>query len=785
MFFSAVKLNLDLTLNWWLQNKRSVSFWLSLILLALPLTFFIQASIIKQAYQTPTYLGVDELNGVQQVRYLYEQTDTPLPYYLAEEKVPGYRYNVMYEKSQWLKVNLPAPTDVQASFVSGSYLELGIKPLKGHLTNLEYPSPDSNLHVAISYRFWRDQMQQKPVIGRTLTINEHTATIDAIMPENFLGFRQQDKADIIVPFAFLPKLTSSNLSSLSPDVMSYLVSNTSFSDDDMTQFSQYFSESLLMFDGEKLKLSDAFGVSFSAYKKIQARLFRLIQLFSILFVFSFIAFLSYVLNNNEARQNEVTLRQHLGARKAHIKWQFALETSLSFTLLLLFVLLLLPATGKLVTFVIPETVAFNHLSWSLVLKICAAVFVLLTALSILLFAVQAAFLGNTLGRGATASVAQKFQTFVILSIMVGLSALSLAKAVEVLQKQYAYFHIERGYNPEGLYIVHFDRPRFGDTFYTNNLPQLFLNGLDQQPEISGSALTNMPFMLGNTSYTNLYTPSMQPLGGGNNPQVLSASVSPDFFNLADIQLIKGSQLHWGSFKDVVINEQLYQSIFNGKDLAGLHLVGLTTEGEKFTLNVVGVVANVHFQSKDNKVPPLVYRITPTLTGFESLLIRSDASASNILNAVENGLQQIDTSLSNPKLLRISDLIDKQEAPQLALISLSLLVTVVLLVTTTVFSINSIQLILKKSRREIALRLNLGALPHHVASSNTLTYMAVSTPIVAIMIAITLLRWPDLYANMAQAVFVCLCFISVSLFAVLALLLKGTHSIKRNAWLSLT
>ena len=131
------------------------------------------------------------------------------------------------------------------------------------------------------------------------------------------------------------------------------------------------------------------------------------------------------------------------------------------------------------------------------------------------------------------------------------------------------------------------------------------------------------------------------------------------------------------------------------------------------------------------------------------------------------------------------LIDEQEAPQRALITTSLLVTVVLLSTTILFSYNSINILLIKSQREIALRLSLGAMVHDIVKREMLAYLIVSLPVALLTLFFSTSILKDTQFAGSDAILHYAGGFSVLSIVVLVTFLFGVQRTKKVSWQALT
>ena len=179
----------------------------------------------------------------------------------------------------------------------------------------------------------------------------------------------------------------------------------------------------------------------------------------------------------------------------------------------------------------------------------------------------------------------------------------------------------------------------------------------------------------------------------------------------------------------------------------------------------------------------MYRVTPTITGQEFIVLKSTASADVLQQLVQQELDKLDTTLQNPKVIAVSDLISQQQAPQLALLSTSLVLTLVVVISSVLFGLNAVNLLTQKSSRELALRMALGARRRQLVLKELLTLSTIYWPLV-FCIALAL---PDLFARLDTTIghsATYLWFIGFNLaflFFTLVVLSLSVRRIKQHSW----
>lgn len=777
------KLVADLLQNWWLRHKTSAGTWLSLWLVSLPIALLLQVWAIQNTYLSPGFAALNPSVTVTQIVHQQGTAPSPLASYLVKEFKQRAQLTVVYEKMRWLKWSeADQEHEIAASFISGGFNALGVKPALGSFVAMEFPAANTQLQVAISYQFWTSHFQQKNVIGHTLMLNGKLALIAAVMPERFVSFRSEQHADLVVPFSFLPLLGLADGDQLSPDVFSYLLHNSPLSSQ-LAQLEVELKNEALMFDDESFTTSAAFGMSVRQFETIKARLGLLSQLFMGLLVFSLLAFTSHIASASDKRLNEMSLRKMLGATSAQLGYQRHLEMLIILSLVLVFSLLLFLPCASLLGLMLPDIPATEfELSAAKLRVLLQLLLVVSLVISLILYA-QHRWTQHSLGRGATVSKAEKIQTFVLLAALFVLSSGALTYSSQLLLQQWRYSQLDRGYNTERLSIVTFDFPKFGGTYFVNKLPSLLISNLMATAEIQQAALTSTPVLHPAASYVTFYTSTGAALTGRNNAQVLTNHISPNYFELMGIELLQGESLNWDNYWQVVISESLWQQHFKDIPLSQAQITQTMNDGERRAIQVVGVAKDIHRINPDDPVTPIVYRVTPTITGQEFIVLKSTASVEALQQLVQQELSKLDTTLQNPKVRSVSDLIRQQQAPQLALLSTSLVLTLVVLVSSLLFCLNAVSLLTRKSARELALRLTLGARRRQLVLKELFTLSVIYLPLVLC----TALALPDWFTRLDRVISnsaIYLLFIGfnlVFLLFTLVVLYLSVRKIKHQSW----
>lgn len=706
------KLTIDLILGWFQQTVRDLRFWLTSVLLALPICVLAQIFFIQKAYLDPTFTGIENTNLIRNAVSHQDGKYQAIEHYIAEEIIEHWPASVAYERTKWLDAKIDSVKILtEVSFFSGGYESLGIKPLLGSLESMEFPSIGTQMTLAISNEFWGRRFNwSKNIIGQTIIISGKAIKIVAVMPTSFQSFKRNRKTDLIIPFEYISELNLGDSQEILPDTQSYIIAESVVLDIIEKTASHYFKEQALLFDESEIILNEAIGVDSLEFITVSKRIYLLTMLFLCLLFFCLIAFVTYFVGLLTRKQKEYFVRRLCGANTQHLFWQELLDVLLTVLFILSCCTLLFQFVSELVRVFLPQVEAdYFIFPWKIFAQIMFVSFILLSIIIGAFSFIQYNFVTSHVGRGQSASLAQKLQSYFLSVLLVCVSSFALFMAFSILQHQYTLNEKNLGFQLEQRFITNFEFPRGQTgTFYANNLPQLLLQNLASSPTIISAALTNIPPFLNKTSYTQFYTPSLEPIGSGQSGNVLFDYVSPNYFDVLGQKLIKGKKLEWGNYWQVLVNRTLWDRYLSQYSLTEAKLIKYDTSGEKFALDVVGVVEDAYLHGRDRVPQPIVYRVAVTITGYESLIVRSSQTPLEIEKTLNNSISEIDVNFGEFKLESLELLGVTENAPRKAILAVSVYGSVLMFLSTLIYTFSSITQLVNKSAREIAIRTILGA-----------------------------------------------------------------------------
>ena len=741
--------------GWFVQNTRSVGLWFTSLFLALPICVLAQLFFIQKAYLDPTFTGIENVSLIRNAALYQDDKYQAIEHYMAEAIVDNWPAKVIYERTKWAELQISLEKQLhEVSFISGGYKSLGIKPSMGSFDSMDFPIDGSQIFAAISHGFWEKQFERsKNIIGQTIIVSGKPVTISAVMPASFQSFQKGRSIDLVIPFAHLSALNFGASKEILPDTHSYIVAEETTLNNIERNAADYLVEQALLFDDGKIILNEAIGVDNLEFITVTKRISILIILFISLLLFCLIAFIAYFVGTLAKKQKEHLVRSLCGANNLQLIWQVSLDILLTVIFVICCCSLLFPAVLLLVQLFLPQVNAdYISFPWEAFTGFVLLSFILLSILIGIATFLQFKFFTSYVGRGQTVSFGQKLQSYCLTALLVCISTFALFFATTILKYQYELNSKGLGFQVTQRFITNFDFPKAANqTFMASNLPQLLLHNLLASSSVQDAALTGIPPFSNRTAYNNFYTPELKPIGNGLNSSVLQNSISPNYFEVIGQKIIQGKPLIWDNYWQVVVNKTLWDKYLSQYSLTEAKLVTFDDSGEKVALDVVGIVEDAHLQGKDSTPQPVVYRTVMTITGHESIVIQSKETPTQIENAINISISEVDVNFGEFKLESLEKLALDENAPRNALLVISLLGALLMFLSTLVYTFNSVAQLINKSAREIALRNTLGASFSSLILNEFKLFLLLLTPLFLALLFIINHYQNTLLANISEGI----------------------------------
>ena len=701
---------IDYAINWLKYLKNQPKLWLVSLLVAIPLSSIMALYSYKQAYVSPSFAGIIATNGIAQVYITGEGTHSPLDTSILEElKRSAPNIYPSAEKQLPLKAMLsigqPQPVDVNVSFFSGGFQQLGLSAFQGSLEKMEFPSAGSEVVGAISYQLWLTHFKKQNPLNQAISINGVMIKIVAVLPPEFRSLRKNTQTDIVIPYAFKQNITGSD--AFTPDTLTYLLGvDTTRAQQLLDNAKPSLIENFFIFDDNNLEAISAFGLTPSDYLVTTQRVLMLTLVFVTLLLFCIIAFCGYVIGELYKKQKEYLVRTMSGANKQDIRIQKLIEESL----LALFVTLLVMVLQPVAHYMIFDffNTKQSHLPVSQLILFYAILaschFALVRALTL----TQENTVKTSLGRSSSLTLSERIQAYGLLSFLMCTTLTALVIASSALNQQMALSKVSYGFKPENIQYFELKIDNNNQsTFYANDQHRQLLFELQKIPALDHVALSFTVPLLDRSTFSQWYTSSGKAIGDTQQTETASIAVTPDYFSVMGTKLIIGSTFKESDYTKVIVNQTLWKRYFKEQSLSNALLIRVDTSGQSRKYQVIGVVEDIKYQGPDNKPTPVVFEPKVTLTGNEVIIVKNETGLFD-KSVIQQSVKSISQKYDIGSTWQLENLVYEEQKPRWTITVLTLIVAITLLLASVLFSASLVSQLIQKLALELSLKHSMGA-----------------------------------------------------------------------------
>jgi len=631
------------------------------------------------------------------------------------------------------------PEPVVQQFVSGNvFSTLGLQPAAGRLLdNTDDVVPGGHPVAVISSDYWQRRFARDPaVVGRTFRVGPRLYTIVGVTSGPFTGTEPGMVTDVFVPSMMNPDALNANGWSwfriwLRPGAgvdpgQVQAVLRAGFHGDQAERAKRFALDTpkarIDAFLAEELQLQPAASGASAAQKTFRTPLWILAALAALLVLMACTNVANLLLARAMTRKIEIALRLSIGAARRRLLQMLLVESTL--------LALIASAIGAafawwaapfVVSMLAPPEQPVRlvlDLDWRTLL-IATMLTVAVTMLFGLLPAVRASATplldvlkevrGQRTHRRLTHALVAAQAAFCVFLVF---GASLFLGTLERLQGR------PLGFVPDHLWHLSVQSAQNRSSEAWTQLAA----ALRAMPRVESAAIAGWAPLTGNQWRSSVTRP------GRPSPEDAPnwVSVAPGYVETMKMRLIEGRDFrpadrsprkeHGQPAPGVaIVNESFARVYFDGATPVGQHVV---VDSSQAPMEIVGLVADAVYASVRESSHPAVFIPFDNERSDATILVRTDAGAPEMAQAARRELLRLDPGLQIWSVAPFESIVTKQVIRERLLAVLSGFFATLGLVLALIGMYSVLNYAVTRERREIGLRLALGARPGHIVTMLT-------------------------------------------------------------------
>jgi putative ABC transport system permease protein len=656
----------------------------------------------------------------------YSRTN-PGTFYDVQQSVKSFDSLTAYQAVTVTLTGHGDPERLDGVLSGGSILNvLGVQPQLGRIFTEEDDRLGAPRTIVISHRLWQRLFAGRPdALGRTLTLAGEPFTLIGIMPQGFVF--PDVGPDFWAPMQMPAKLRASRTESFLLIVgrLRQGVTADAARNDLESVMSRLRTEYPVANNNVVL---DAQPLHDSAVADVRPQLWILMGGVASVLLIGCANLANLLFARATNRRHEMAIRQAIGAARSRLVRMLLVES---------LVLALIGGAAGIIAgkFFLNALVAWLPAGIPRLAMVTVDARVLLFTLGVsiatgVLFGLAPAVQTS---RGEAAAVLHdnprtaSGRSLVRSSLVVAEIALAvvlLAGAGLLIRSFVRLQQVDPGFAADHVltFNVRFEGPAYEQEALRVQTVNRMVDQLKQLPGVESAAASSYApvYGLGTAAWLNIES---RPLPTGTTPPgVPYRVITPDYFRVMKIPLVRGRLLADGDGKDrtpsVVISESLarrfWSSPADGDPIGAAIYLG-PPENKFARATIVGIVKDVKLSSMSSDLTDAVYGLNTLMTFWRSFTfsIRTAADPRTVASGARRIVRRADPALAITAMQSMTDIVEKSTAPARDSMLLLVLFAFVAVVMAAIGVFGVMSYAVNLRLRELGIRLALGARPSEV------------------------------------------------------------------------